>query len=109
MSFLLRMRSGGFGLDSSITLEEAARLAECGNIGNCLISIENALEPYPPITVASDEMKKLLNGVRIKLYAGDPIKMGICRIFEEGGQFAGLGEVLTTDGIPVLKMKCIFI
>jgi tRNA pseudouridine55 synthase len=109
MSFLLRTASGGFGLDSSITLEDAERLSEQGILENKMIRVEKALEQYSAVITGPDELKKLLNGATIILNNMVQEKNGICRVLKKDGKFIGLGEMKTAGGKTYLKMKRIFI
>ena len=51
MRFLLRARSGAFGLETAVTLEEAAAMAEAGTLAEALIAPDVPLRHLPALQV----------------------------------------------------------
>lgn len=65
MSFLLRVRSGRFDLETSITIEE---LLETEKVKDLLLPLDFPLKHIPKIIVKSASVKQALNGNRIYYY-----------------------------------------
>lgn len=96
---LERTYSNGFSIEDSITLEEAAALAQEGRLEEKVISVEKVLEAYPEITVSDAQAKRFRNGgalalVRIKEFSGS----GIFRVYSPEKEFLGLGKTNEETG-----------
>ncbi|MGN0778586.1 MAG: tRNA pseudouridine(55) synthase TruB [Aristaeellaceae bacterium] len=67
MRFLLRSRSGAFTLETAMTLEEAAELAQRGELHRHLLPLDMPLQHLPRVDVAPRMAKKVINGVQLPL------------------------------------------
>ena len=65
MRFLLRTRSGPFGLDTALTLEALAEKAARGTLAGCLLPPEAGLGHMPMAEVPPDLEKAVRNGGHI--------------------------------------------
>lgn len=65
MRFLLRTRSGPFGLDTAVTLEALAEKAARGTLAECLLPPEAGLGHMPMAQVPPDLVKAVRNGGHI--------------------------------------------
>lgn len=90
---LERTYSNGFSIEDSVTLEEAAELAQQGKLGEKILSVEKVMEVYPPLTVSEAQSKRFRNGgalslERIKGFSGS----GLFRVYSDKKEFLGLGK-----------------
>lgn len=93
MSFLLRTKSSGFGLETAITIEE---LLETEKVEDLLIPMDFPLKHMPKIIVKPASVRQALNGDNIYLYYSMnnekiPLKTRVRIYIEE--QFIGFGIV----------------
>lgn len=72
MSFLLRLESGKFDLETSITIEELLRME---NVEDSLLPLDFPLEHMPKIIVKPASVKQALNGNRIYYYSTNDEKI----------------------------------
>lgn len=98
MSFLLRMESGKFGLETAITIEE---LLETRNVKGLLLPLDFPLKYMPEVIVKPASVKQALNGNKIySYYSVDnkeiPLETKV-RIYIKK-QFVGLG-IIKRDNI----------
>lgn len=105
---LKRTYSNGFSIEESVTLEEAAALAENGRLDEKIISVEKVLEVYPPVTVSEAQAKRFRNGgalslERIKNFSGN----GLFRVYSPENAFLGLGK--TNEETEELDIARLFI
>ena len=100
------VHSNGFSLDNSITLEEAAELAQNGRLEEKVISVEKVLEVYPAVTVSDAQAKRFRNGgalalKRIKGFSGS----GLFRVYSPEKEFLGLGKTNEeTDELDIARL-----
>ena len=67
MRFLLRARSGAFSLDTAVTLEEAASLAEDHRLDSVLLAMDAPLAHLPAMIVPAEQEKLVRNGAKLPL------------------------------------------
>ncbi len=67
LSALRRTRAGGFDLDNALTLEELEKLVEAGEAAGALLSTDAALSPMPFRHLTSEEARRTMNGVPLRL------------------------------------------
>ena len=87
MRFLLRCRSGAFGLDTAVTLEEAETLAQAGGLADRLLPPDWPLGHLPRYDVPAGLTKQAANGVALPLTADLPA--GPVRVYAQG-RFCGI-------------------
>lgn len=108
MSFLIRTKSGGLGLETAITMEE---LSETKEVKRLLLPPDSPLKHMPKIIVKPASIKQALNGNDIYSYCSvndEKIPLGTkVRIYIKK-QFIGFGIVkcdnIDMDYIKVLKL-----
>ncbi len=92
MGALLRTRSGPFSVERSFTVEELKALKDVNRLGEALISSEEALQPYPALTLPEDRLIPTKNGLPTDLHGADRRPDGLVRLYC-GGLFLGVGKV----------------
>ena len=65
LAALRRTRAGHFRIEDALTLERLSELVEANEIGAALISPDAAIPQLPAVTLSADELKRVLNGVKI--------------------------------------------
>ena len=97
MRFLLRAQSGAFGLDTAITLEEAAEYAAQGTLAEHLLPLDMPLGHIPAVVMPDNLLKKVENGVRLPLCGREDIPEGTAVRVYCGNRFYGMA-LRETDG-----------
>lgn len=99
MTSLRRTRAAGFGLEEALSLEEAQRLCDCGELASRLLPLERVFASLPALTLRGKQETMYRNGVRLdarRLPWGpdfpDPWE-GELRVLGEDGAFLGLAQV----------------
>ncbi|MBO7402756.1 MAG: tRNA pseudouridine(55) synthase TruB [Lachnospiraceae bacterium] len=93
MGDLTRTRVGIFGIENSVTLEEAVALAKSGEIEEKLISADSVYT-HPCLTATSAEANHLLvNGNRIPKKLFDSVTPGLYRMYDKDGVFCAIYEL----------------
>ncbi len=62
MSYLTRTKAGSFSISDCVTFEELEEKLEQGNINQVMLSMEQALNEYPRLTVSAEDEAKVFNG-----------------------------------------------
>ncbi|MFZ5989830.1 MAG: tRNA pseudouridine(55) synthase TruB [Bacillota bacterium] len=110
MSFLVRMKAGTFGLDSTLTLEEIKLLAQDRSLTQKIMGVDEVFNNYKEIVLSGMDKKRFMNGMFIDLnnkLFNRPEKI---RVYSETGEFLALGEiVLNANKGLSLKVKKFFI
>lgn len=105
MTELRRTKANGFSLDDAVTIEELQQMSENGELSKALISVDKALEEYPPITVTQPQAKRFSNGGELDLQRLKcPKMLGIYRIYDPDGKFMGLGEIGQSDSLTIRRV-----
>lgn len=100
MTKLERIKSGNFGIENSINIQSL----NSENIGDYLISIENALEKYNKINLDKRFRKLLINGVKMNDPALiDNVKENVIYRVYSDNQFIGLGR-RTSNEFKIIKL-----
>ncbi len=105
MTALRRTEAAGFALEQCITLEEAKALAEQGTLAHRVLPMEQALLPYPALTVSAAQGVRFRNGGAL---AADRLKVplppeGLVRVYDPEGTFLGLGRPTPAE----LTVECL--
>lgn len=66
MEALIRIRSGKFSIEESVTLSQVQEAAEAGTVSELVIGIEELLSDYPRVQCTPEGDRLLLNGNPIK-------------------------------------------
>ena len=100
MTKLERIKSGNFGIENSINIQSL----NSENIGDYLISIENALEKYKKINLDKRFKKLLINGVKMNDPALiDNVEQNVKYRVYSDNQFIGLG-LRTSKEFKIIKL-----
>lgn len=92
MTALRRTMASGFTLAQCVTLEEAERLAQAGELAGRLIPPEVVFGACPKATVTGAQAVRFCNGGALSLNRlRVPVK-GLVRVYGPDGAFLGLGE-----------------
>ncbi len=102
LSLLIRLESGEFMIENSITLEEIRTLCEENRLEEGVRSIDEVLSFYPCIVVLEDKLKIYQNGGTVIL--SEKMKQsGIFRVYTHHNVFLGLGFVEYKEERQYLK------
>lgn len=91
MTDLNRAKTSVFSQESSININDLTE----ENIGDYIVTMEEALSKYEAITVHGKYVRLLVNGVRVadnRFTKDDIINNRLYRVYDEDGNFIGLGE-----------------
>lgn len=88
MNRLQRLKSAGFSIEESHTVEELYRRAEEGTLSEILVPTDQLFERYPKLTVDRRQEKQIKNGVQIRFRG--LIEEQNYRIYNEGGEFLAI-------------------
>lgn len=92
MTKLVRVKSGKFEIDSSVTVDD---FLNCEDVNGYFIKPEDVLD-YPTLCLNQVQSKRLLDGLKDEYLQND----GLYKVFA-GNDFWGVGEILN----GILKMK----
>jgi len=98
---LQRTRSGSFGIETAVTLETLAGMAESGIVAAAVTSIDDALAELPLIELSTAEAGKVIHGNTVEYPAADrgpDTRRGLVRIHDSMGRLLGLAR---HDGITI--------
>jgi tRNA pseudouridine55 synthase len=100
LAALLRTRSSGFTLDTSLPLEELAEQVEAGTF-QPLVS-DRPLTHFPSVTLEADLAMRWCQGQRVAAIptSEHPNSPCLCRIYTPNQNFCGIGEYRLLDGQP---------
>ncbi|MDO5779452.1 MAG: tRNA pseudouridine(55) synthase TruB [Clostridium sp.] len=91
MTDLNRAKTSVFSQESSININDLTE----ENIGDYIVTMEEALSKYEAITVHGKYVRLLVNGVRVadnRFTKDDIINNRLYRVYDEDSNFIGLGE-----------------
>ena len=89
MTELRRTKASIFALDKAYTLDELKSVAETGDLGKTLMSIDSVFEEYGRLTINDSVKKRVCNGA-IGYVAAAP---GTYRVYDNDGNFLCVAEV----------------
>lgn len=95
MSALRRTYAAGFSLCDCVTLDELSMRAQQGELSQCLIPLERALEAYPALSVTQAQAVRFANGGALdagRLRFAEQAA-GLYRVYGPDGCLLGLGEL----------------
>lgn len=108
MSFLVRMKAGSFTIASALTLQEIASLHREGRLYESLLSPDQVFDNLTAVQLEEVEESRFLNGVYINLREGDHKEGDSVRVYDRMGKFLAVGEVISKQGLLLLKSKKVF-
>lgn len=95
MTSLVRTYSGGFDIESCLTIDEIAKLCGQGRLSEALMPTQKAFELYGCINLDEKLTALYKNGVKLharQAAASDKSDGGLYRVFGAGGVFLGLAR-----------------
>lgn len=103
MESLVRIRSGPFCLEDSVTLEEVKAHAENGSLAEVILGMDWALTQFPRLDVNENQAARLRNGMTVPC-PDLPGKDGdLIRIYHENGNLLAVGTIISQDGEQRIK------
>lgn len=93
MSALRRTEAGAFRVDDAITISEAQRLRDAGEIEQRLLPVDMLFSPEKTCTASAQEEKRIRCGTEYRTELPD----GLYRVYGESGAFLMLGRA--EDGV----------
>ncbi|NLY43606.1 MAG: tRNA pseudouridine(55) synthase TruB [Clostridiaceae bacterium] len=109
MSFLLRLSSGRFKLEESVTLEDIEKHSLNNKLEELLVPVDQVFDTWPSITIQPDVEKKVLNGNVIPAHKltgpGNPEEGLMYRVYNQQHKFIGFSQAVKAEnGKLCLKM-----
>lgn len=89
---LVRTRSGRFGLERALTLDELSFMAKSGCIGSALVTMDDALSDMPSVRLDRAMDRRLRLGNKIALEADD-IDARLVRVHDVSGRLIAIGRI----------------
>lgn len=108
MSFLVRLKAGSFTIASALTLQEVASLHHEGRLYENLLSPDQVFDNLSAVQLEEVEESRFLNGVYINLREGNHKEGDSVRVYDRMGKFLAVGEVISKQGLLLLKSKKVF-
>ncbi len=109
MAELLRTKTGAFVLDDAVKLSELKALVQEGKEESVILSMEQALQSYPRITVSKKAEKMLYNGGKIfapQYRCEEELSAGtVAAVFDSQGHLVGLYEVRKEENFFIKPFK----
>jgi tRNA pseudouridine55 synthase len=95
LTALVRTRAGRFSLAQALSMEQFADLAAAGREDEAAISLDEALDDHPGITVSAPDARKILHGNPVSGYAACATAgpRDRIRLREPGGALIAMGVV----------------
>lgn len=87
---LRRVAAGGFFVEDAVEVDHVRALADVGALGTLVHPPDAAVLDLPAIVLARDTARRLLQGQRVAAPAAED---GPRRLYEESGDFLGVGDV----------------
>lgn len=87
---LRRIAAGGFFVEDAVEVDHVRALADVGALGTLVHPPDAAVLDLPAIVLARDTARRLLQGQRVAAPAAED---GPRRLYEESGDFLGVGDV----------------
>lgn len=99
---LRRMASGGFRVEQAVTLDTLGALPDPAARETLLIPGDQAVTQLPPVELSTNAAYYLCQGQAVT--AGQGLEPGWVRLYEAGGRFLGLGQVLSDGRITPKRL-----
>lgn len=107
MTALERTSANGVDIASCFAFEKLEEMKENGNLTDALVKVDSVIT-YPPVTVSDAQSKRFSNGGELDLKRVRQTKDdGYYNVYSPNGDFLGVGEKCSSDG--VLKVKRVFV
>lgn len=104
MSMLERTKVGRFTIEESFTIEQLQKMKSEGHLDTSLVSIGDALEDMPYITVNAADMSNVLHGLPVNNTSLTEIGETV-RMLSTEGRLIALGTVAVIDSETIVKPR----
>jgi tRNA pseudouridine55 synthase len=98
LAALRRTRAGTFDVDGALDLARVEVLAAAGELPAALYAPDEALLDRAAAILVRERADRLRQGVPIQVQMESAARPGLARVYDSGGEFAGVGE-LTPGGV----------
>ena len=97
MSELIRLSSGPFTLEDSLTLGEIRAMKDAETLQDRILSVDRMFAHYPALHVTDEEQgKRLANGNTLQFASDLPVD-AVVKIYDLTGRFAALYKVICSE------------
>ncbi len=106
---LQRTRSGSFSIDTAVTIEELARMAEAGTVNAVVTSIDDALAEFPVVELGTAETERVIHGNKVACVAADREfnhRRGLVRLHDSKSRLLALARHDGATISPELVFSC---
>ncbi|MGN1419265.1 MAG: tRNA pseudouridine(55) synthase TruB [Acutalibacteraceae bacterium] len=107
MTALERTSANGVDIADCFDFEQLEKMKENDNLADALVKVDSVIA-YPPVTVSDAQSKRFSNGGELDLKRVRQTKDdGYYNVYSPNGDFLGVGEKCSSDG--VLKVKRVYV
>ena len=99
LSFLVRGRSGAFGVEQSMTIEETQRAIENCCLESELTPMDAPLSAMPAVILESGDARLVAHGRAVRP-PGSAVASGLARVYDTSGRFIGVAQLTAGEVRP---------
>jgi tRNA pseudouridine55 synthase len=105
---LQRTRSGNFSINTAVTIETLAMMAEAGTVADVVTSIDDALAEFPVVELDTAESGRVSHGNKVDCPADRELNAwrGLVRVHDKVGRFLALARYDGATISPELVFSC---
>ncbi|MEG6611968.1 tRNA pseudouridine(55) synthase TruB [Pseudoclostridium thermosuccinogenes] len=108
MSFLIRLKSGPFDLESSLTLDEIEELYSANRLKEKMFHVDRVFDDLDEVVLKEAEIRKIINGAAVRMFKG--MKPGVqLRIYDQDHRFVALGVTEKYEDSILLRSRKLFL
>jgi tRNA pseudouridine55 synthase len=108
MSFLIRLKSGPFDLESSLTLDEIEELYSADRLKEKMFHVDRVFADLDEVVLKEAEIRKIINGAAVRMFKG--MKPGVqLRIYDQDHRFVALGITEKYEDSILLRSRKLFL
>lgn len=108
MSFLIRLKSGPFDLESSLTLDEIEELYSADRLKEKMFHVDRVFDDLDEVVLKEAEIRKIINGAAVRMFKG--MKPGVqLRIYDQDHRFVALGVTEKYEDSILLRSRKLFL
>src|SRR5262249_22688096 len=90
LATLRRTRAGRFAIESGITLERLAELAETNSVADQIISLDSTIAHLPAVVMNEGDVKRVTNGLMVEIDSDHPDEQRV-RLQNVAGELIAVG------------------
>jgi tRNA pseudouridine55 synthase len=103
LTSLVRTRSGRFGIDHAVTLDQLTAMAVSDSVEQVLVSMDEALADFPAVRVDEAEARRVMHGNRVPWHDDSAnVSSGPIRIYGPSGGLLALARAINGEMRPEL-------